>query len=436
MENGCIFIVSSYLFKQRTNLFIKIKNITYPFKKMALLKFSDIKFTDDKEKVILTFLRLFETEIDAETLKQIGPFKVKDSALEFPKVSQEQALEEFMPLLDEAFKHLKNKMTGRKTIYVHKNSSIPLLGTLYFGIVDRGTNILELKPITGCNINCPFCSVDEQNSGKKPVDFVVEDDYLVAETGRLVKFKQEDGKEVKIDIFINTHGEPLLYSNMARLVKGLRAIKQVNIISIITNGTMLSDKLTDELVDAGLNQINISINATNPTTARILAGTPAYDIEHVIESTKYAASKIKVIIAPVWIKGVNDDDVKSIIALSKEIGAEIGIQNYMVHKMGRKLAKQVDWEAFYKQLEQWEKETGMQLRKQDHTLFKTKTLEKPFDKGDVIKADIVCQGRMKNEMLAVAKERVISVINSTKQSGTVKIRILRDKDNTFVAEEV
>jgi hypothetical protein len=249
----------------------------------------------------------------------------------------------------------------------------------------------------------------------------------------VIEAKQETRK---IDIFINTHGEPLLYAPMERLVKGLRAIEGVGAISIITNGTLLSRKLVDDLTTAGLSQLNISINAMDEAKAKELAGSQGYSLAHVLEMVKYASRKLKIVIAPVWIKGVNDKEIPDIIAFAKGIGADIGIQNYMVHKMGKKVAKELPWEAFYAQLEEWEKATGAKLKADSHTLYNTKPLDKPFRKGDTVKADIVCPGRMKDEMLAAAKGRVISIIGCTKERGSVKAHIIKDKDNIFVAEEV
>ena len=63
-------------------------------------------------------------------------------------------------------------------MYIHQNSGIPLIGTNYFGLVDRDTNIIEFKPITSCNIDCIYCSVAQE---KRVMDYVVEKDYLVQE---------------------------------------------------------------------------------------------------------------------------------------------------------------------------------------------------------------------------------------------------------------
>jgi len=63
---------------------------------------------------------------------------------------------------------------------------IPLIGLNYFGIVDRNTSLIEVKPSTICNFNCIYCSIDAGLSSKKPVEFVIEKDFLIEELEKLV----------------------------------------------------------------------------------------------------------------------------------------------------------------------------------------------------------------------------------------------------------
>jgi uncharacterized Fe-S cluster-containing radical SAM superfamily enzyme len=61
-------------------------------------------------------------------------------------------------------------------------------------------------------------------------------------------------------------------------------------------------------------------------------------------------------------------------------------------------------------------------------------LLKPFNKGDIIKAKIVLPGRLKNEMIAVAVNRCISVVNCNAEiNSQVKLRIIKEKHNIFSA---
>ncbi|MHA1213282.1 MAG: hypothetical protein ACTSSH_12600 [Candidatus Heimdallarchaeota archaeon] len=52
---------------------------------------------------------------------------------------------------------LKNLSTKKPLIYIPDNYfGIPLIGSMYFGVIDRGTSLLQLRTLTGCPLNCPM----------------------------------------------------------------------------------------------------------------------------------------------------------------------------------------------------------------------------------------------------------------------------------------
>ncbi len=420
---------------------------------MAKLRFEDLYFTQAerrpeertkeetkekieekiKEKIKVIFLKNFYFLLDKKDLEKIGPVVIQGHEVIFEGISGKEARRKLGVLLAQGFNDLRTIFSEHKAIYIHQNSGIPLFGTLYFGIVDRGTNILEVKPITGCNIDCVFCSVGEGKHSNKLVDYVVEKDYLLQKFSELIDYKELKPEE-KLDVYINTHGEPLLYGDMIGLVRGLKESEAVRMISIITNGLLLSKKLVDELAEAGLDQLNVSVNSMEPEKAKELAGSKTYDINKIKETLTYAAKKLDVVIAPVYIKGVNDDQMDDIIEFSKKIGASVGIQNYLAHKRGKKIAKELSWNRFFAELEVLEKRHGIKLKLEPHKIFATKQLEKPFVKGDVIKAELVCPGRIKGEKLGVAKGRVISILGCETNARMLKTEIIRDKDGIYVGK--
>ena len=47
--------------------------------------------------------------------------------------------------------------------------------------------------------------------------------------------------------------------------------------------------------------------------AKFLAGIPSYDLKHVIEvAEEIASSQIDLLLAPVWVPGYNDEEIKKI----------------------------------------------------------------------------------------------------------------------------
>ena len=397
---------------------------------MAKLTFEDLSFEDKGDKIRVNFLRIFYFFVSKEDLENIDDFIIEKNSITFNNISQEKAERKFYLLLEKGFKELKNSLNEKPTIYIHKNSGIPLVGNVAFGLIDRDTNVIEVKPITGCNLKCVYCSVDED---KRPVDFVIEKDYLVEEFKKLVEFKKVDN----IEAHIASQGEPLFYAPLAELIKDLSQINEVKIISIDTNGVLLTKNKVDELVSAGLTRFNFSINSLDEKLAKKIAGT-CYNVEKIKEICKYIVKKANLIITPVLVPTINEEEMPKIIEFAKEIGADIGIQNFLPYSLGRNPVKQMPFEQFYAKLKEWEDKHKVKLIKsvEDFNIVKTKPLPKPFRKGEVIEAEIVCPGRLPQEKIAVAKERTISIPNCLKEKGKVRLKITRSKHNIFVGRLV
>ena len=403
---------------------------------MAELIFNDLFFEEKEGKVRVNFLKIFYFDLDKTILKSLGNFKINGNKIEFFGINDKRAQRKFNTLLSKGFIQLKNRLNNKNTIYVHKNSGIPLIGTTYFGLIDRGTNLIEVRPITSCNLDCIFCSVDEGISSKKKADFVVEKDYLIEEFKKIVEFKNED----YIDAHINAQGEPLLYANIVELVAGIAKIPQVKSISIDTNGTLLNKQLIDDLAAAGLTRINLSLHALDEKTANKMAGN-GYHLKKVMALAQYIPKKIDLIITPVWLPGYNDNELVKLAKFAQEAGAgkkcpPIGIQNFLPYRFGRNPIKAVNMDAFHKKLHDLEQKHDIKLicNESDFRIKKCRELPKPFKKGDIVKAEIICLGRLNKEMLAVAHSRVISVPNCYKDRGVVKLKIKKSKHNIFLGE--
>ncbi len=424
-------IGSSTIFLNQTAIVTSMAKITFEdlsFEDISKRSFERLSNSFDKkeDKIRVNFLRLFYFHLQKKELKQIDNFTIQKNSITFKDISQKRAERKFYTLLEKGFKQLKNSLNNKPTIYIHKNSNIPLIGNVAFGLIDRNTNIIEVKPITSCNIKCIYCSVDED---RRPVDFIIEKDYLIEEFKKLVKFKDTNN----IEAHIASQGEPLLYTPLTDLIKDLSKLKQVKTISIDTNGTLLTKNKIDELVKAGLTRFNFSINSLDEKIAKKIANT-SYNIKKIKELCRYAAKKTSIIITPVLIPTINEDEMPKIIEFAKEIGADIGIQNFLPYKMGRNPVKPIAFDKFYSKLKEWQDKYKIKLIKsiEDFNITKTKSLSKPFKKGDIIEAEIICPGRLRNERIAVAKDRTISIPNCHKDKGKIRLRITRTKHNIFI----
>lgn len=397
---------------------------------MATLSFQELEFSSAGEEVSVTFLKIFAFGIEKKSLEKIGKFTVNSNSIEFKDISEKRASHKFNQLLAFSFRKLRNKINGKPAVYVHGSSGIPLIGHVAFGIVDRDTSIIEAKPITSCNLGCIYCSVDES---KRPVDFVVERDYLVNELKGMVSLKN-----CSIEVNIGTQGEPFLYAPLVELIADIAKIPNVKTISINTNGTFLSKMMIDRLADAGLTRINLSINAVEDSKAREIAGSNRYSIDAIKKIVPYIMERMDLIIAPVWIPGINDDEIPKIIGFCTSLKKQprLMIQNFLNYKNGRNPVKAVSWGAFEAKLKVWEKEFGIKLHykmKEEFGITKAKVLKDPFKRGDIVKAAIIGPGRLSNESLGVAFGRSISVKGRIPE-GPAKIKITRVKDHLCYGE--
>lgn len=119
----------------------------------------------------------------------------------------------------------------------------------------RDINYLRIAVTDKCNFRCIYCM---------PVDGVApraHDELLSAEEiARFVRLVAGEGiRRVRL-----TGGEPLVSRRIIPLIRDIRAIPQIEDISLTTNGALLP-KLASQLKDAGLNRVNISLDTLDPT---------------------------------------------------------------------------------------------------------------------------------------------------------------------------
>ena len=334
---------------------------------------------------------------------------------------------------------------GRPVYYINK--PIPLMGHIAFGLIDRGTNIIQVRPITTCFHNCIFCSVDSgPNSKFRISEYIVNEEWLSEWIKNIASIKNND-----IEVLIDGVGEPIMHPKIIKLISLIKKIPNVYSIAIETHGGSLSLPLAKKLNQAGLNRINLSIDSYNQEKARFLTGVEWYNSTKIL---KVAAEILKetnidVILTPVVIPEENEEEIKYLIEWAKEnkAGSKINyptgvlIQKFEIHHFGRKpkKIKVWSWQRFYSWLKYLEKEYDYKLivKPEDLGFKKSIKIEEPFHVNDKIKIKIIGIGWLKNEYLGVDENcmRVISVISNEKINGlNIKAKIIRDKDNIFVAK--
>ncbi len=327
---------------------------------------------------------------------------------------------------------------------VRIGKQVPLIGCIGFGVIDRGTNLLQVRASSACNLKCPFCSTNAGNEDVHPVNYIVDKDHMVNWVKRVVEYKGVDDVEVNFD----TVGEALTYPDFVDLVKEVSKIKGVYRISMQTNGVLLTTGLFKKL-EKYLTRINLSLHSLDFDKARELSGCRSYDLDKILNLIKLISeSKVELLIAPVWMKGVNDEDIKELIKFSKETKSRIGVQNYEKYKYGRRMKgiKLINFWKFYRELEGLEKEFGVKLKLNsgDFKFRKVKRVPRSFSKGDVVRGEVVFSGWLKGQKVIKVVDkgdwfdsRVVSVIDCSAEVGElIRVKILENKNEIYVGKKV
>ena len=411
---------------------------------MAEIEFSRFTFQtsdDDSNLIKVIFGGRYSFNLSLRDLKDIDEgVIVEKQKIIFPNAKERQSENKLDILLSQGMKNMTHLLNKKDVVYIDEASGIPLVGAIDFGVVDRGTNILEVKPLTGCNLNCIYCSVDE-GVNKKSADILIDDTYLVNVCAELAAKKTHP-----VEFNIGPHGEPLLYPFNIDLIKGLKEIPNCEVISMNTNGTLLTKEFIDQLKDAGLTRLNWSLNTVDEEVATALAAKP-FPMKKTLDLIDYSNSiGLYVQLAPLTVPEFNDDlnrDIIPVIELSKTLKSPfpvIGFQKFLCNKGGRNPVEEVPFEDYFNMLRPLGEKYDLVLTpKKDYNpfnIFVDKTLEKTMLKNQIVKARIASKGRTPNEKFCVAHDRVIRVKGLLRDSGSVSIKIVRDKHNIYLGVPV
>src|SRR5947209_9052533 len=117
--------------------------------------------------------------------------------------------------------------------------------------------LAQMVIIRRCNLSCGYCSEYDKVSNPVPLPVLVE---------RLQKLKNLGTFGISL-----TGGEPTLHPELPRLIRKCRELRFFR-TGMISNGLLLRPELIEELNDAGLQEMQISIDGVHPneTTQKVL----------------------------------------------------------------------------------------------------------------------------------------------------------------------
>jgi cyclic pyranopterin phosphate synthase len=122
-----------------------------------------------------------------------------------------------------------------------------------------------------------------------------------------------------IDKIRLTGGEPLVRAGIVELVRMIAAVDGIKEISMTTNGVLL-DRYAGDLVEAGLNRVNISLDTLKYERFKEITRTGS--LAEALKGLKAAASAglspVKVNVVPML--GVNEDEITDFARMTVEAG--------------------------------------------------------------------------------------------------------------------
>lgn len=147
-----------------------------------------------------------------------------------------------------------------KSIFGDKERGINIKYRLYrlkwifaprFHYVTKFPTHLDIEVTNNCNLRCIMCSINFMNDKKEYMDYNL-----------FKKIIDEGAKYGLNSVKFNWRGEPLLHPRIIDMVKYAKE-KSVVDVQFNTNGLLLNEKISSDLIDVGLDRIIFSVDGAS-----------------------------------------------------------------------------------------------------------------------------------------------------------------------------
>jgi len=170
----------------------------------------------------------------------------------------------------------------------------------------REINYLRLSITDRCNLRCVYCMP------MRGLSFVPGDELLSPlEIEAVVRAAAETGfRKIRL-----TGGEPTLRNDIVHIIERIKSVEGIKELTMTTNGYLLP-KLAKPMADAGLDRVNIHIDAVNHDqllkTMRLAEPSKAWAALAAAEEAGLTPIKLNAVVT----RGYNEDDVHELARLT------------------------------------------------------------------------------------------------------------------------
>ncbi|MBT5030852.1 MAG: GTP 3',8-cyclase MoaA [Proteobacteria bacterium] len=174
----------------------------------------------------------------------------------------------------------------------------------------RTVNYLRISVTDRCNLRCVYCMAEDMTFLPREQLLNLEEIETIASA-----FVRLGVNKIRL-----TGGEPMVRNGIVDLCKKLSALDGLNELVMTTNGVLL-DKYANELADAGVKRLNISLDSLQADRVKkITRHGKLEDVLRGIEAARSAGFE-RIKLNAVVLDGVNDDEVTELaeFALSRDL---------------------------------------------------------------------------------------------------------------------
>lgn len=170
---------------------------------------------------------------------------------------------------------------------------------------------LRISLIDRCNFRCQYCMPEGEE-----LQYLLREDLLT--NAEIITLIQTVFMPLGFSKFRLTGGEPLLRPGVVDLVAAITALQGTQDLAMTTNAYLLAD-MAEDLYQAGLHRINISLDSLNPDTFDQIIGNRGrsrwqrtWEGIQTAHRVGFDPLKLNVVVIP----GVNDAEVLDLAALT------------------------------------------------------------------------------------------------------------------------
>ena len=191
---------------------------------------------------------------------------------------------------------------------------------------NREIEYMRISLTDRCNLRCKYCM---------PCDVPWIDHEQILSYEEILEICQI-AVELGIDRFKITGGEPLVRKGCLEFIRTLKQMTGVKQVTMTTNGVLLR-QYADELAEAGVNGINVSLDTLDRERFAFLTGKDA--LEQVLDGLYYSNKlgiKLKVNCVP--LKGFNEDGLLQMLDICRDHPIDVRFIEVMPIGYGKEYA--------------------------------------------------------------------------------------------------